>query len=99
PPSFNYTQLWCPLKASYLKFRWGPDNFTDTLWEILQEMDFSFDKLLAHWQHGIRGINNIKDSFRTITGKLYGPDFVDRGLKIGETIFTYVSKNHGIKYK
>jgi hypothetical protein len=69
------------------KFRWGPDNFTETLWAMLAYRGVPLQTLLFRFPHGLEGIRKIRDSFRTPTGREYGPDFIDRGLTIGERIY------------
>jgi hypothetical protein len=39
--------------------------------------------LLPRFLPGLEGIRKIRESFRTATGREYGPDFIDRGLEIG----------------
>ena len=68
------------------KFRWGPDNFTDTVWYMVAFFKSSVSMFLDRYAEGIKGIVKIKETFRTPTGKEYGPDFVDTGLEIGEEI-------------
>ncbi len=69
------------------KFRWGPDNFTETLWAMLAARDIPLQTLLPRFLPGLEGIRKIRDSFRTPAGREYGPDFIDRGLTIGERIY------------
>ena len=69
------------------KFRWGPDNFTETLWEMVAPRKIPIAKLLDRFMPGLKGIERIKDTFRTPTGKEYGPDFIDRGLEIGKRLY------------
>lgn len=68
------------------KFRWGPDNFTETLWAMVVPRGVPLKKLIPRFLPGIEGIAKIRDSFRTPTGREYGPDFIDRGLKIGRRL-------------
>ena len=68
------------------KFRWGPDNFTETLWAMIADRGIPLQALLPRLLPGIEGIGQIRDSFRTPTGREYGPDFVDRGLTIGRRL-------------
>jgi hypothetical protein len=35
----------------------------------------------------MKGIEKIKETFRTATGKRYGPEFIDQGLAIGNALF------------
>jgi hypothetical protein len=71
------------------KFRWGPDNFTDTIWDMAKVMKISLEALMTGYERGINGIIRIKSTFRTETGKKYGPDIIDAGLKIGEELYKY----------
>jgi hypothetical protein len=68
------------------KFRWGPDNFTETLWAMILPREIPLKTLLPRLLTGLEGIRRIRDSFRTPTGKEYGPDFIDRGLTIGKKL-------------
>ena len=68
------------------KFRWGPDNFTETLWAMILPRGIPLEKLLPRFLPGLEGIRQIRDSFRTPTGREYGPDFIDRGLTIGKRL-------------
>ena len=69
------------------KFRWGPDNFTETLWAMIASRGIPLQTLLPRFLSGLEGIREIRDSFRTPTGREYGPDFIDRGLTIGERVY------------
>ena len=68
------------------KFRWGPDNFTETLWAMIAPRGIPLPALLPGLLPGIEGVGKIRDSFRTPTGREYGPDFIDRGLTIGRRL-------------
>jgi len=72
------------------KFRWGPDNFTDTLWEMVSFAKPPLEKFLAHYPKGMRGLEKIKPTFRTHTGKHYGPQFIDIGIAIGEALYQVI---------
>ena len=65
------------------KFRWGPDNFTDTLWEMVSYLNPPLETFLAHYPRGMQGLERIKQTFRSRTGRQYGPRFIDIGLAIG----------------
>lgn len=73
------------------KFRWGPDNFTTTLWLMLDSMDMPVEVLYADFIKNIKYIEGIKTTFRTETGKRYGPEFIDMGIIIGQTIYKEMS--------
>ena len=68
------------------KFRWGPDNFTETLWAMILPRGIPLQTLLPRFLSRLEGIRKIRDSFRTPTGREYGPDFIDRGLTIGKRL-------------
>jgi len=70
------------------KFRWGPDNFTDMMWDMVEYRKASLDAVLKRFLKGMEGIELIRETFRTVTGKAYGPDFIDRGIKIGMKFYT-----------
>jgi len=70
------------------KFRWGPDNFTDMIWDMVEYRKASLDAVLKRFLKGMEGIERIRETFRTVTGKTYGPDFIDRGTKIGMKFYT-----------
>jgi hypothetical protein len=69
------------------KFRWGPDNFITTLWDMLEYARIDVAGMLASYRKGIEGVRRIKTTFRTETGKRYGPEIIDVGLLIGEAIY------------
>lgn len=74
------------------KFRWGPDNFTITLWEMLRSRPMPMAAVIQHFPKGMEGILRIKDTFRSETGKSFGPEFIDLGLKIGDEIYRFLKK-------
>ena len=72
------------------KFRWGPDNFTDTLWEMVSFLNPPLDTFIAHYPKGMQGLEKIKRTFRTQAGQQYGPQFIDIGLAIGEELYRVI---------
>lgn len=74
------------------KFRWGPDNFTEMLWDMVEYKKASLDAVLTRFLKGMEGIKRIRDTFRTDTGKIYGPDFIDRGIEIGMKFYVTILK-------
>jgi hypothetical protein len=70
------------------KFRWGPDNFTVTLWLIIESADMPAEILYTSFREKMEWIRRIKDTFRTETGKKYGPEFIDFGIEIGKEIYS-----------
>ncbi|MDA8431924.1 MAG: hypothetical protein M0Z60_03055 [Nitrospiraceae bacterium] len=69
------------------KFRWGPDNFTTTLWLIVESAGTPVERLHATFLEKMEGVRRIKETFRTDTGRRYGPEFIDFGIEIGNEIF------------
>ncbi|MEC4676293.1 MAG: hypothetical protein VST72_05155 [Nitrospirota bacterium] len=69
------------------KFRWGPDNFTTTLWLIMESTGIPIKTLYSDFQEKMEGIRKIKETFRTETGRKYGPEFIDFGIEIGNEIY------------
>ncbi len=72
------------------KFRWGPDNFTVTLWEMLRFARRSVVAVIPRFPEGMAGISRIKGTFRSHTGKSFGPEFIDLGLSIGNKIYEFL---------
>ncbi len=68
------------------KFRWGPDNFTETLWLMAATRGATPQSVLEHYSQGMKRIRKIKSTFRSSPGKCYGPEFIDQGLEIGREI-------------
>ncbi len=69
------------------KFRWGPDNFAETLWDMVEPFNIPIPVLLKGFQRGMDVIERIRTSFRSRTGQEYGPDFIDMGMNIGLEIY------------
>jgi len=70
------------------KFRWGPDNFTDTVWYMASFYQAPFSMFRKAYQQGIEAIERIKDSFRTPAGRTYGGEIIDMGLAIGRRVIS-----------
>ena len=75
------------------KFRWGPDNFTETLWMMLAAAGrkVNLDRLRRRFPESLEYIAGIKKTFRTETGRRYGPEFIDQGIEIGNRILEELS--------
>ena len=69
------------------KFRWGPENFTTTLWLMVETRNTPIEALHRTFREKMQGIEKIKETFRTETGRLYGPEFIDMGISIGNAIY------------
>lgn len=72
------------------KFRWGPDNFAYTLWDMVSFYNPPLTKFMERYPQGMEGIAKIKSTFRTPTGKKYGPQFIDIGLAIGQELYDLI---------
>ena len=73
------------------KFRWGPDNFTDTVWAMVTFFKVPLSKFMVLYPKGIARLTRIKTTFRTSTGQRYGPQFIDIGLAIGEELLNVIN--------
>ena len=69
------------------KFRWGPENFSVTLWIMVTARSTPLETLHRSFREKMKGIEKIKETFRTATGKRYGPEFIDQGIMIGNAIY------------
>jgi hypothetical protein len=68
------------------KFRWGPDNFTDTLWAMTVFNRPPLKEFMRRFPRGMESLARIKTTFRTPAGKKYGPQFIDLGIAAGEAL-------------
>jgi hypothetical protein len=75
------------------KFRWGPDNFTHTLWYMVSYRRMELAELLSRFPWGLNGVLRIKDTFRTNIGRQYGPEFIDLGVQIGKEVYRYLQRH------
>ena len=77
------------------KFRWGPDNFTMTLWDMLEYANIDMGLFISTYHKGIKGVEEIRETFRSDTGKKYGPEFIEIGLMIGDELYRVLSEKSG----
>ncbi len=77
------------------KFRWGPDTFTETLWYMMDHQNITPGDILAKFPWGISGVKRIKDTFRSMTGRQYGPEFIRIGIEIGKEIYRHLLHRYG----
>jgi len=75
------------------KFRWGPDNFADTLWKMVSFINPPFDVFVSRYPAGMAKLARIKTTFRTPAGRRYGPQFIDIGLAIGTELFKIITRD------
>ena len=74
------------------KFRWGPDNFTDTLWDMIAYLNPPLPVFIKKVPRGMAGLEKIKLTFRTHTGIRYGPQFIDIGIAVGKELYRVIKK-------
>lgn len=73
------------------KFRWGPDNFTDTLWEMVAFYNPTLSQFMARYPKGMAALSRIRSTFRTPAGRTYGPRFIDLGIAIGRKLYAVIN--------
>lgn len=72
------------------KFRWGPDNFTHTIWDMVGFLNPPLDAFVDHYPKGMALLKKIRGTFRSLTGRRYGPQFIDMGISIGEELYQVI---------
>lgn len=93
-----HTQLVSDALYDADKFRWGPDNFLTTLWEICNYQEWTLNEILAKFPQGLEMIASVQDTFRTSTGRIYGPEFIELGLTMGKKMYQIIQtfcQQHG----
>jgi len=45
------------------------------------------ESLHRTFKEKMKGIERIKETFRTDTGKRFGPEFIDQGIAIGNAVY------------
>lgn len=73
------------------KLRWGPENFSTTLWLMVEANSTPPEALHRSFREKMKGIEQIKETFRTAAGRRYGPEFIDQGIQIGNIIYQELS--------
>lgn len=76
------------------KFRWGPDTFTHTLWYMADHQGLSPRDLIEKFPWGMSGTYRIIETFRTPTGRQYGPEIIETGVEIGKEIYRYLLRHY-----
>lgn len=77
------------------KFRWGPDNFTETVWDMVAFADIPLREFMKRYPRGMEMLARIEHTFRTETGRRYGPGFIRTGLAIGWEIHRMIRDEFG----
>jgi len=73
------------------KFRWGPENFSSTLWLMVAANNTPVKTLHTTFKKQMRIIETVRETFRTETGRRYGPEIIDQGITIGNAIYEEMS--------
>jgi hypothetical protein len=69
------------------KFRWGPDNFVTTLWEICDYLEWPLSEVIRRFPEGVARIQEVASTFRTGVGQSFGPEFIELGLSLGKSLY------------
>jgi len=69
------------------KFRWGPENFSSTLWLMVAAHKTPVEALHMTFKEQMKIIETVRDTFRTTTGRQYGPEIIDQGIQVGNAIY------------
>jgi len=79
------------------KFRWGPDNFHDTIWDMVTFARVPPATFLRHYPRGMESLTRIRSTFRSHAGRRYGPEFIDQGIDIGRQLYEVIRREfrHG----
>ena len=72
------------------KFRWGPDNFTHTVWDMVSQAKIPLSVFMSHFPRGLDTVGKIRGTFRSEPGKHYGPQFIDIGISIGNKLYDVI---------
>lgn len=78
------------------KFRWGPDNFKHTVWDMIAFANVPLSRFMVGYHGGLKAMERIKGSFRSRTGKKYGPQFIDLGVHIGERLYSVIQSEYSM---
>jgi hypothetical protein len=92
PAEDSFGQLLSDVLYDADKFRWGVDNFTGMVWEMLDSGSIRTDRFLERYDDGLEYIARIKETFRSGTGKKYGPEIIDTGLELGRRLYPYIKE-------
>lgn len=76
------------------KFRWGPDNFKYTVWDMIAFANVPLSRFMTGYHGGLKALQKIKTSFRSSTGRKYGPQFIDMGVFIGEKLYSIIQEEY-----
>ncbi len=84
------TKLLCQALYDADKFRFGPDIFATTMWLFCDYESWSLAELAGQFPKGILAAKAAKHIFRTTVGKNYGPEIIEQGIGLGETMLQQI---------
>jgi hypothetical protein len=64
------------------RFRFGPDIFATTLWELCECDEWTLEDIAKKFPEGPALAARLKDTFRTVQGASYGPALLAEGLTL-----------------
>lgn len=64
------------------RFRFGPDIFSATLWELCECDDWSLEEIVRAFPEGARRAQTFLKGFRTEQGRRYGPGLIAEGISL-----------------
>jgi hypothetical protein len=67
-------------------FRWGPDFFITTLWELCDYEEWTNADVIARFPEAMEHARNLRGTFRSAPGMEYGPEIIDTGLALAAQI-------------
>ncbi len=76
------------------KFRWGADTFTHTLWHMMDYQALGPREVIEKFPWGMSGTVRIIETFRTSTGRQFGPEIIETGMEIGKEIYHYLLQHY-----
>ena len=65
-------------------FRFGPDIFATILWELCECDEWPLERIAGAFPQGVSRARSLADSFRTESGRRYGPSLLAEGLSLAE---------------
>ena len=66
------------------RFRFGPDIFAATLWELCECDDWTLEEIARAFPEGPRRAAACADRFRTEQGRRYGPGLLAEGISLAK---------------
>lgn len=80
------TRLLCQALYDADKFRFGPDIFSTTMWLFCDYNSWSLAETAGQFPKGISAAKAVVHTFRTDVARRYGPELIEQGIKLGETM-------------